>query len=172
MKEKDQIISILKEEYDIRLNYFLNEKISIKDKRGMNLIKDAEGLKVRDKAGFEYTVGGLVKKGVEEFVKLFLPEFGRDMPEGESISPLYEFDLDEEDDLDYDRNGFISRKKAGMRDVSFDTSLGFAGDDYNDDDYSGEDIEGDVDQVVSRKKKDERKYILVPVGEFEERFEV
>ena len=54
-KNKDkEIIKVLREEYDSRLNYFLSEKITIKDKRDNNLVKYAKGLKVRDKAGFEY----------------------------------------------------------------------------------------------------------------------
>ena len=51
-----QVIEILREEYNKRINHFLEEKITIKDKRGMNLVQDAIGLKVRDKAGFEYTI--------------------------------------------------------------------------------------------------------------------
>ena len=36
--------SILKEEYDKRLNYFLNEKMTLKTKYGANVIADAIGL--------------------------------------------------------------------------------------------------------------------------------
>lgn len=167
-----QMIRVLREEYDTRLNYFLKERISIKDKRGENLIKDAIGLKVRDKAGFEYTVGGIVKKGEEEFVKLYLPEFGRDIDSQESSSPLNEFDKSEDNDHGIPQRGFISRKSAGLRNVDYDVDAGFAGEDYLNNDQK-EDIPAvDDEKVVSYSKKKERKYILVPLGEFEERFEV
>lgn len=155
-----QMISVLREEYDTRLNYFLKERISIKDKRGVNVVSDAVGLKVRDKAGFEYTVGGIVKKGEEEFIKLFLPEFGRELNGQEATSPLNEDEA--ESGETFAQRGFISRRSAGMRDVDYDADSGFAGDDYVSDDSDEE----------SYSAKKERKYILVPLGEFEERFEV
>lgn len=165
-----QMISVLREEYDARLNYFLKERISIKDKRGVNVVADAVGLKVRDKAGFEYTVGGIVKKGDEEFIKLFLPEFGRELNGQEATSPLNEDEA--ESGETFAERGFISRKSAGMRDVDYDADSGFAGDDYLQDDYIEDDPESPEDDQVSYSKKKERKYILVPLGEFEERFEV
>jgi hypothetical protein len=159
IKEK-KIISVLREEYNNRLDYFLKERLSIKDKRGVNLIKNAIGLKVRDKAGFEYTVAGIVKKDNEEFIKLYLPEIGREIDDQKSTAPLYEFDGDYfESDLP--QNGFISRNSAGMRDVSYDASLDSAENDYLDSSISNDE-----------KKDQVTRYILVPAGEFEERFEV
>jgi hypothetical protein len=166
--EERRMIKVLKEEYDSRLNYFLKERISIKDKRGENLIKDAIGLKVRDKAGFEYTVGGVVKKGEEEFIKLYLPEIGREIEDGKSTSPLYEFDGEDVEPGSFGR-GFISRKSSGMRDVDYDIDAGYAGEDYSSDDDEPQ-VGDDVGSVSD--KKEEKKYILVPLGEFEERFEV
>jgi hypothetical protein len=168
--EEKLMISTLREEYDSRLNYFLKERISIKDKRGENLIKDAIGLKVRDKAGFEYTVGGVVKKGEEEFIKLYLPEIGREIEDGKSTSPLYEFDGEDVESGSFGR-GFISRKSksSGMRDVDYDIDAGYAGEDYSSDDDEPQ-VGDDVGSVSA--KKEEKKYILVPLGEFEERFEV
>jgi hypothetical protein len=165
---KKNIIKILKEEYSMRINYFLKESLSIKDKRGINLIKDAIGLKVRDKAGFEYTVGGIVKQGKEEFIKLYLPEIGREIEDGKSTAPLYEFDGEDVERGSFGR-GFISRKSAGMRDVDYDISAGYAGEDYSSDDDEPQ-VGDDVGSVLN--KKEEKKYILVPLGEFEERFEV
>lgn len=171
MSEK-KIIESLKKEYDDRLNFFLKERLSIKDKRGENLIKDAIGLKVRDKAGFEYTVAGIVKKGEEEFIKLYLPEFGRDIDGQESSSPLNEFDEADYFEADVPQRGFISRKSAGLRDVNYDVDSGFAGDDYLNNDRKEDIPSADNEKAVSYSKKKERKYILVPLGEFEERFEV
>lgn len=165
--EERKMISVLREEYDSRLNYFLKERISIKDKSGINVIKDAIGLKVRDKAGFEYTVAGVVKKGEEEFIKLYLPEIGREIEDGKSTTPLYEFDGEDVESGSFGR-GFISRKSAGMRDVDYDIDAGYAGEDYSSDDEPQ--VGDDVGSVSA--KKEEKKYILVPLGEFEERFEV
>lgn len=162
-----QMISVLREEYDTRLNYFLKERISIKDKRGVNVIADAVGLKVRDKAGFEYTVGGIVKKGEEEFIKLFLPEFGREIDIQAGSAPINEIEGEDRPQL-----GFISRNSDGMRKVDYDIDTGFAGEDYLQDDYIEDEPESPEGDEVSYSKKQERKYILVPLGEFEERFEV
>lgn len=166
--EERKMISVLREEYDSRLSYFLKERISIKDKKGINVIKDAIGLKVRDKAGFEYTVAGVVKKGEEEFIKLYLPEIGREIEDGKSSAPLYEFD-EEDVESGSSGRGFISRKSAGMRDVDYDIDAGYAGEDYSIDDNEPQ-VGDDVGSVSA--KKEEKKYILVPLGEFEERFEV
>lgn len=144
-----QIIKILREEYNKRINHFLEEKITIKDKRGMNLVQDAVGLKVRDKAGFEYTVGGIVNKDGAEYMKLYLPEFGRDSTETPATSGLNEFD-----------GGFIDRPDRVKLRKGLDVSRGFAGKDYLDD--SKED----------KRSKEDKKYILVPMGEFEAKFEI
>ena len=172
--EERKMISVLREEYDSRLNYFLKERISIKDKSGINVIKDAIGLKVRDKAGFEYTVAGVVKKGEEEFIKLYLPEIGREIEDGKSTTPLYEFDGEDVESGSFGR-GFISRKSKSAkmrdvdRDVDYDINAGYAGEDYSS--FDDEPQVGDDVGSVS-DKKEEKKYILVPLGEFEERFEV
>lgn len=158
-----QIIKILREEYNKRISHFLEEKITIKDKRGMNLVQDAIGLKVRDKAGFEYTIGGIVKKGSEEFMKLYLPEFGRESVDTPATSGLNEFDFNNEEDdfgADDDFGGFISRSSRMKGRKGLDVSKGFAGEDYLD--HSVEDT----------RKKEEKKYILVPMGEFEAKFEI
>jgi hypothetical protein len=169
---KEKIIKVLKEEYESRINYFLKERLSIKDKRGENLIKDAIGLKVRDKAGFEYTVAGIIKKGKEEYVKLYLPEFGRKINGQESTAPLNEFDDADDYESNIPQRGFISRNSAGLRKVDYDVESGFAGQDYLDNDYKSDDANFDSKEPTSYSKNKETKYILVPLGEFEERFEV
>lgn len=143
-RSEEVLIKTLKEEYDKRLKYFVNEKINISDKRGNNLIKHAEGLKVRDKSGFEYTVAGYVKRDGEEFIKLYLPEFGREIT-GVGSSKLYE-----DEDSARGSRGFISKTLNGKREVSPIS-------DFDPDDYeSGPD----------------KKYVLINVKEFSERFEI
>lgn len=161
---------ILKEEYEKRINYFLSEKITIKDKRGENIIKNALGLKVYDKAGFRYTFGGIVKKeDGSEYAKLFLPEEPVGNEKGSGASPLFEEDFN-------DVRGFISRKPLkGKREIEFDAESPSAFSSYGEDKSRfGQsnllDTGNEKDRVESSSK--ESKYILVPMGEFEERFSI
>ena len=147
---------ILKEEYDKRINFFLNEKMTITTKYGANIIKDAIGLKVFDKAGFRYTFAGIIKKeDGTEFAKLVLPEEPLGNEKGSGASPLFE-----DDDLG-GSSGFIVRrdKKSGKRDIEFDANSPSAVSDYKQNKRS----------IDSNK---EPNYILVPMGEFEERFSI
>jgi hypothetical protein len=157
---------ILKEEYSKRINYFLNEKITIIDKRGVNVLQYAKGLKVLDQAGNQYTFDTIIKKGREEFAKLYLPDEPREDAFGElSFQPLQEDDRDEV--------GFYSRMKNGVKDIQpvkgnneylFDDDTNY---DMQYNDLSSDDIEDEPDRMP---KLPDRKYILVPMGEFEERF--
>ena len=153
---------LLKEEYDKRINFFLNEKMTLSTKYGANIIADAVGLKVFDKAGFRYTFAGIVKKeDGTEFAKLVLPEEPLGNELGSGSSPLLE-----DDELGGRGIGFISRKSDGKREIEFDADSGGEFDNYADED------------VLSRSDKEEEgttrkaKYILVPMGEFEERFSI
>lgn len=200
-KNKDkEIIKVLREEYDSRLNYFLSEKITIKDKRDNNLVKYAKGLKVRDKAGFEYTFIGIVNKDGQEYIKLYLPEFGIEVDKKKSGATSRLFEIDGLNSDDYDEQGFYSSKSGSGLDISmtndgdgigFSDKNNFRGDlakdyegeinyniddtknydEYNEDDY---DINknAETDKFVKVPKKEVIKYILVPLGEFEERFSV
>lgn len=200
-KNKDkEIIKVLREEYDSRLNYFLSEKITIKDKRDNNLVKYAKGLKVRDKAGFEYTFIGIVNKDGQEYIKLYLPEFGIEVDKQKSGATSRLFEIDGLNADDYDEQGFYSSKSGSGLDISmtndgdgvgFSDKNNFRGDlakdyegeinyniddtknydEYNEDDY---DINknAETDKFVKVPKKEVIKYILVPLGEFEERFSV
>ena len=150
---------ILKEEYDKRIDYFLNEKITIIDKRGVNVLQYAKGLKVLDQAGNQYTFDTIVTKGNEEFSKLYLPDEPREDAFGEiSMNPLQEDDRDEV--------GFYSRlnPESGRKEVS---SVEDGLHSY-DSDTSYSDLE--PDDARQTPKLPERKYILVPMGEFEQRF--
>jgi hypothetical protein len=155
--------SILKEEYDKRLNYFLNEKMTLTTKYGANVIEDAAGLKVYDKAGFRYTFAGIVKKEDNtEFAKLILPEEPLGNELGSSSSPLLE-----DDELGGRGIGFISRKSGSEREIEFDTSSSGEFDNYRQEDVIDK---SDKEEKLGIKK--EPKYILVPMGEFEERFSI
>lgn len=149
--------SILKEEYDKRLNYFLNEKMTLSTKYGANVVADAVGLKVFDKAGFRYTFAGIVKKeDGTEFAKLVLPEEPLGNELGSGSSPLLE-----DDELGGKGIGFISRKSDGKREIEFDARSSGEFDNYQLDNSEKE-------EGTSK----EPKYILVPMGEFEERFSI
>jgi len=161
----------LKEEYDKRINFFLNEKITLTTKYGANVIADAVGLKVFDKAGFRYTFAGIVKQGDsgEEFAKLILPEEPLGNEKGSGASPLFE-----KEELDSDSLGFISRKSKGKRDIEFDVNSPGAFSHYQDNEKKLD--PQDVVLPIIRKSKEndsfKSKYILVPMGEFEERFSI
>jgi hypothetical protein len=155
--------SVLKEEYDKRLNYFLNEKMTLTTKYGANVIEDAAGLKVYDKAGFRYTFAGIVKKEDNtEFAKLILPEEPLGNELGSSSSPLLE-----DDELGGRGIGFISRKSGSEREIEFDTASSGEFDNYRQEDVIDK---SDKEEKLGIKK--EPKYILVPMGEFEERFSI
>jgi len=71
------MLKLMKEEYDKRVKYFLGE-IEVKDsKRDVNLIKDAIGLKVRNKQGLELTVEDFVVIDNIEYIVLRPPELAR-----------------------------------------------------------------------------------------------
>ena len=152
--DENMMKKVLKEEYDKRIKYFLTEKIAIKDKRGVNVLEYASGLKILDNAANQYSFAGIVKREMQEFAKLYLPEEPREEAFGSaSEMPLYEEERNEV--------GFISSLKNGVKEISP------IQDDYNEKIIS--EPENDTDN--SRKPKlPDRKFILVPIGEFEERF--
>ena len=176
------LIESFRSEYKNRVDYFLSERMSVMTKSGINVIAGAEGLKVREKkSGLEYTVVGIVKKSeadsedidsrsskgnsAKEFVKLYLPDVGRVDP-AEAESSLNEFGFDRDDDLGYNED--------------LEYSDGVI-DDYEADDYDQNDVYDFNSDKLSRKAnnntvkrkvvKNEKKFVLVPIGEFEERFE-
>ncbi len=143
---------MLKEEYDKRIRYFLNEKISVKDK----YLRYASGLKFLDDAGNQYSFGEIVKKGNVEFFKLYLPDEPREDAFGQGGElPLRE---DERGEI-----GFYSRMNNGVREIEpVDSSMRI-------EDFSGEE-EGFGSEEEFKPKLPDRKYILIPIGEFEKRF--
>jgi len=154
---------LLKEEYDKRINFFLNEKMTLTTKYGANIIADAIGLKVFDKAGFRYTFAGIIKKEDNtEFAKLILPEEPLGNELGSGASPLLE-----DDELGGKGIGFISRKSGSEREIDFDTASS-----GEFDNYAQEDMIAKSDEEEEAGSKREPKYILVPMGEFEQRFSI
>ena len=156
--DENLIKEILKEEYDKRISYFLNEKIAVRSKSGVNVLEYAKGLKVLDTAGNQYTFDTIVKKETQEYAKLFLPEEPReDAYGGESTQSLKEEERGE--------IGFYSRGIAGDREVSpVEDNTNYL--------FSEEEPLEDVEDSHSNAspKLPDRTYILVPMGEFEERF--
>ena len=78
MKLSDRkVLEILKEEYNKRISHYLSE-IEVKDGSDNDLIAAAEGLKVKDKAGYVYTVHSVVNdEGGRVVVRLLPPEEAR-----------------------------------------------------------------------------------------------
>lgn len=75
--DKKLMLKLMKEEYDKRVKYYLGE-IETRDKdRNVNLVKDAQGLKVRNKQGLELTIEDFVVIDNIEYVVLRPPEMER-----------------------------------------------------------------------------------------------
>ena len=72
--DKKTMLKLMKEEYDKRLKYYLGEIEIRDDKRDVNLIKDAQGLKVKNKQGLELTIDDVVVIDNQEYVVLRKPE--------------------------------------------------------------------------------------------------
>lgn len=72
--KKQEMIDVLREEYEKRVDHYINlSEIEIKDKKDNDLISSAKGLKIKDKAGFIYTVLDVVQDAGKLFVKLLKP---------------------------------------------------------------------------------------------------
>ena len=132
--DESVMLDILKEEYDSRISYYLSE-IDLKDKNDNDLIANAEGLKVKDKAGFVYTISKVFKdESGKDIIRLLAPDEPRiDVSQQKSLSPIYE---DEKEMSDKEakedskktsstspevRDGIIPRNKDVAFKRSFDT---------------------------------------------------
>lgn len=120
---KREIIHILKEEYEKRINHYINlNEIEIKDKNDNDLISSAKGLKVSDKAGFRYTVEDVIEKDGKIFVRLLGPGEPLEDIKQKSFSRMDEKEEnDKEDDKDstslkrLDGDIFPPNKKASFK---------------------------------------------------------
>ena len=93
--DESVMLDILKEEYDSRISYYLSE-IDLKDKNDNDLIANAEGLKVKDKAGFVYTIYKVFKDSIGNvIIRLLAPDEPRiDVSQQKSLRPIYEDETD------------------------------------------------------------------------------
>lgn len=95
---KKEMINILREEYEKRVDHYISlSEIEIKDKKDNDLISSAKGLKIKDKAGFIYTVLDVIQDAGKVFVKLLKP--GEALPAidlPKSSAPMHEEEEKEE----------------------------------------------------------------------------
>lgn len=98
---KGQMVDLLREEYEKRINHYLSlTEIETKDKNDNDLISSAEGLKLKDKAGFLYTIYKIFKDASGNImVRLLAPGKGmlNQFTEPSSTNPIYETESDSED---------------------------------------------------------------------------
>ena len=93
---EQKMISLLREEFDDRISQYLSE-IETKDSNDNDLIVNAQGLKVKDKAGFVYTILKVVQKAGKIFVRLQPPEAARaGFKPSAAQTPIYEAETDGE----------------------------------------------------------------------------
>ena len=86
-----KVVKLIQEAYDKRLNYYLAEKMDVKN---MGSLNDADMLKVRRvTTGAEYTFGGVVDGGL---IMLYLPDEPRMSPD-ELRQKRFIPEVDEED---------------------------------------------------------------------------
>jgi hypothetical protein len=167
--DKKTMLKLMKEEYDKRLKHYLGE-IEIKDdKRDVNLIKDAQGLKVKNEQGLELTIDDLVVIDNQEYVVLRMPEDPRKGTSSEDIisdkghnldggnqltsSMVRETDEDPEeagDDLSY-VGGDLRRKNP---DMNYKRSI--------------KNYDATMDALSGKKVEDNKVYVLIT--DFEEEY--
>lgn len=149
---KKEMINILKEEYEKRVDHFINlSEIEVRDKNDNDLIAAAMGLKVKDKAGFVYTVYTVIKDTAGQiFIRLLSPGEGLvDDFRSPSMSPILEDESDKEINI---------RKSAEIRPKN-----------------KNADVKRSFNPDMSKETAEEKYiksdiYIDVPIKEFEANF--
>lgn len=129
--DKKTMLKLMKEEYNKRLEHYLSEIETKDDKRDVDLIKNAQGLKVKNEQGLELTIDDVVVIDNQEYVVLRMPEDprkgtdddsmmskGSNLSNMEDLEPKVVRETDEEpeeseDDLSYD-GGDLRRKNPSM----------------------------------------------------------
>lgn len=92
---EEKVVKLIQEAYDKRLNYYLTEKMDVKN---MGSLDNADMLKVRRvDTGAEYTFGGVVDGGL---IKLFLPNEPRMSPSEIGQKRLLTDELPADGDMD------------------------------------------------------------------------
>jgi len=94
---RDEMINIIREEYEKRVKYYSNlSEIEVKDDHDNNLIAFAKGLKVKDKAGFMFTVYDIINDEEGNIViRLLGPGEGSEM-ESKSTVAIFEDESNKE----------------------------------------------------------------------------
>tara|TARA_Y100001972_G_scaffold124019_2_gene172309 strand:+ start:1398 stop:1763 length:366 start_codon:yes stop_codon:yes gene_type:complete len=89
-----RVVELIREAYDKRLNYFLNEKMDLETMGA----QDADELKVRHSATrYEYTFAGITPEGL---VKIYLPNEPRHNPKNFGQKRLLNDYIPEAEELD------------------------------------------------------------------------
>ena len=159
--DKKTMLKLMKEEYNKRLEHYLGE-IEIKDsKRDVNLIKNAQGLKVKNEQGLELTIDDLVVINNQEYVVLRMPDDARKGTEPDDFSRIdgksklsdddytssivreTDEETEEEDDLSYD-GGDLRRKNPSM---NYKRSI--------------KNYDASKDSLSGKKVEDNKVYVLV-----------
>jgi hypothetical protein len=167
--DKKTMLKLMKEEYDKRLKHYLGE-IEIKDdKRDVNLIKDAQGLKVKNEQGLELTIDDLVVIDNQEYVVLRMPEEPRKGIDGEGIISDRSSNLTGENQL----SPSVVRETDEDPEEADDDMSNVGGDlrsknpkvDYK---RSIKSYDATVDSLSGKKVEDNKVYVLVT--DFEEEY--
>lgn len=145
---KNEIIEIIKEEYKKRINHFINiNEIEVKYKKDYDIISLAKGLKVKDKAGFMYTILGIIQKNSEDYVRITYPGEGiEDIVEPFSSLPMNEI---EEDNKKINSDIIKKNKKSDFK-RSFEVNID--------------------QETADSMYSNEGTYIDVPIKEFKDNF--
>lgn len=175
-KERD-MIRYLREEYDSRLKHYLSE-IEIKDDSDNDLIASAEGLKVKDSAGYVYTIGGVMNdEEGKVIVRLIAPEDVRSDYEPQGSSNFMFEDDGEEVSSEKSRDKSLSKKK-GKEESKDEEDLGMSSDLIARNKKAAFKRSFDIDASSEpfwkekgvSKGEEGSSYIDIPIEDFEKRF--
>lgn len=117
--DENVMLDLIREEYEKRVNYYLNlSEIEVKDKNDNDLISSAIGLKVKDKAGFMYTIQDVFNDDAGNvMVKLLQPGEGLiDQSSITSSAPIYEY---EDEDKGKSKKDKAEGGKKKSKDLSY-----------------------------------------------------
>lgn len=159
--KKKEMINILREEYEKRVDYYINlSEIEVKDKKDNDLISSAKGLKIKDKAGFMYTILDVIQDAGKTFIKLLKP--GEAFPaidEPSSLSPIREDENREEKEEEE------TKKKKFKDNLDGDVMPKNKSVDYKRS-FEANSSEKSASEIFSGDEKT----IMVPIEEFEDNF--
>lgn len=148
---KNEILNLLREEYENRINHYVNlSELETRDKNDNNLLSSAKGLKIKDKAGFVYTVLKVIQKGNDIFIRLLNPGISLDnLDDPKSLTPITEDDKN--DEYKNLKNNIIKKNDKTKFKQSFKTDI-------------------DKEKAFNLYSSDEEKYIDVNIKDIEDNF--